>query len=352
MNILKRGALTLPTLFVLIACGCRGAHVDDRAARIETIAFASCAKADQPRQIWDSIRAKRPDLFLFIGDNVYVDVPNPPTGAEDFERTYAELRSEVPVLASWDDHDYGLNDAGKEFALKEVAQGQFVAFFDLPDDSPVRRRPGVYDAHRFGPPGQRVQVILLDTRTFRDPLQRNPGGRVGGLGPYLPRADGEGSMLGKAQWAWLEAQLRKPAEVRVIASSIQVVAREHGWECWGNLPHERDRLFALIAETQAGGVFFISGDRHLTEMSRDASDTAPYPMWDFTNSGMREGHRRVDEPNRYRVGESWRTSNFGIIRIDWDADRPVVLYRSHAKDGSVIHKQAISLDALRPAASP
>lgn len=331
----------------------------DHGPPIRTIAFASCAKADQPRQVWDSIRATDPDLFLFIGDNVYVDIPEPPEDAADFEHAYAqfednqpgwrELRSEVPVLATWDDHDYGLNDAGKEFPLKDVAQQQFIKFFDLPEDSPVRQRPGVYDAHIFGPEGKRVQVILLDTRTFRDPLTKNPKGRVNGLGPYVA-TDGDGTILGDAQWAWLEKQLRKPADVRIIASSIQVIADEHGWETWGNFPSERDRLFELIDRTNANGVLLISGDRHLTEVSRDADPPAPYPMWDFTNSGMREGHRQVTEPNRHRVGESWRTTNFGVLRIDWDAEEPTIRYESRGKDGQVILQQAVPLSTLRAGA--
>lgn len=335
------------------------AHQTDDSERIDTIAFASCAKPNQPEAIWQSILDTDPDLFLFIGDNVYVDVPRKPTGVEDFERTYAQLASEpgwqklveqVTVLATWDDHDYGLNDAGKEFPLKAIAQQQFVDFFDLPADSPVRQREGIYDAHVFGPEGQRVQVILLDTRSFRDALNRNPKGRVRGIGPYIPHAEKGPTLLGDAQWAWLKTQLSQPADVRVIASSIQVNAKESGWECWGNFPHELDRLFKLIDDANAHGVVFISGDRHLTEISRDNGPGTPYPMWDFTSSGMNEGgDRKITEPNRHRVGESRRVANFGLIKIDWQALQPTLKYETRGKDGGVILKQAIPLNELRPA---
>jgi len=346
---------------VLPLVGCSSPqHYPD--VEVQTIAFASCAKAEQPRQIWDSIRANNPDLFLFIGDNVYVDIPRPPDDASDFERTYDTfeanqpgwhaLRREVPVLATWDDHDYGLNDAGKEWPLKEVAQQQFIDFFDLPQDSPVRRRPGVYDAHLFGPEGRRVQVILLDTRTFRDPLRRNPKGRVNGLGPYTARTDGKGTMLGEAQWAWLEKQLRKPADIRIIASSIQVIADEHGWETWGNFPHERDRLYQLIEETKANGVVFISGDRHLTECSRDLGPTTPYALFDLTSSGMNENKRHVREPNRHRMhrDEVYRQANFGIIRIDWEGDAkdgPGIWLTTRDKDNNLLISYPVAIKALR-----
>ncbi|MFK7789069.1 MAG: alkaline phosphatase D family protein [Phycisphaeraceae bacterium] len=326
---------------------------------IQTIAFASCAKPNQPETIWQSVLATEPDLFLFIGDNVYVDQPRKPKGVEDFERTYAQLASEagwqklvaeVPVLATWDDHDYGLNDAGKEFPLKQIAQQQFADFFALPKDSPVRQREGIYDAHLFGPAGQRVQVILLDTRYFRDALKRNPKGRGKGRGPYIANPDEKATLLGDAQWAWLEQQLKQPAQVRVIASSIQVVPEENGWEVWGNFPHERDRLYALIGSTKANGVVFISGDRHLTEISRDVSDGVPYPMWDFTSSGMNEGgDRRVDEPNKHRVSDSRRVANFGVITIDWEAESPALTYETRGKDGGVILKQVVPLSKLKAA---
>lgn len=344
-------------MFGLMPLGCAATTDDDHGPALQTVAFASCAKPNQPEAIWQSILDTQPDLFLFIGDNVYVDVPRKPESVEDFERTYAQLASEpgwqkliasVPVLATWDDHDYGLNDAGKEFPLKEIAQQQFVDFYNLPEDSPIRQRPGIYDAHVFGPEGQRVQVILLDTRYFRDPITLNPDGRVNGLGPYIPSTDGKGTMLGEAQWAWLEAQLSKPADVRIIASSIQVLADEHGWETWGNFPHERDRLYALIDATNASGVVFISGDRHLTEVSADDPTAAPYRMWDFTSSGMNEKARPVTEPNAHRRGDVLRVSNFGLMQIDWDPTEPTLTYQSRGRDGRVLIEQTVKLNSLRP----
>jgi alkaline phosphatase D len=108
-----------------------------------------------------------------------------------------------------------------------------------------------------------VQVILLDTRFFRSPLkptdQRNAPGRE----RYLPDEDPTKTMLGEAQWAWLADRLREPAEVRLIVSSVQVLAEGHGWERWGNFPRERQRLYDLIRDTGARGVVYLSGDATL-----------------------------------------------------------------------------------------
>ena len=181
---------------------------------------------------------------------------------------------------------------------------------------------------------------MLDTRSFRDPLvKRTEEERTGGLGPYKGTDDLNLTMLGNAQWAWFEQELKKPAQLRIIASSIQVVSGEHGWESWNNFPHERARLYRLIGETRANGVVFISGDRHLAELSRDAElEGKPYPMFDFTSSGLtRAEGGRLDEPNRYRASAIVRERNFGEIVIDWQAPDPVVEFRAWVttnKEGS------------------
>ena len=154
-------------------------------------------------------------------------------------------------------------------------------------------------------------------------------------------------MLGEAQWAWLEEQLRQPADLRVIASSIQVVADEHGWETWGNLPRERDRLYQLIDDTDAAGVVFVSGDRHLLELSRDERPGVPYPLWDATSSGLDTRPKKVSEPNRSRVGPVFRGTNFGVLRLDWTADRPTITLEGRGKDGNVITSAVVPLDTLR-----
>ena len=89
---------------------------------------------------------------------------------------FKALRESVPILATWDDHDLGVNDGGSDYPKKVESQKIFLDFFGDPEDSPRRKQPGVYDAKVFGPEGKRVQVIMLDTRYFRSsPLKKKPG---------------------------------------------------------------------------------------------------------------------------------------------------------------------------------
>jgi len=358
----RRRLLLVPVvlLFAAVLSGpTRGvAEENDSAKSPSRIMFGSCARQDQPQPIWNSIVAADPDLFLFIGDNIYGDSRDIDVLRAKYEQLldkpgFKELRKTCKVLATWDDHDYGENDAGAEYPVKAASQKLFNDVFDVPADSPRRKRPGIYDAHIFGPRGRRVQVILLDTRYFRDKLRAwAPKERPAGRGPYRPHeADNRDvTLLGAPQWKWLEKQLEKPAELRIIASSIQVVPYEHGWESWGNFPAERKRLFDLIADTQAEGVIFISGDRHLAEICRIAPQDSgvPYPLYDVTSSSLNQpgSGANDDEPNRFRVGDNYLKINFGSITIDWQQDDPIVTLGIHGGDGEIVRAHELKLSRL------
>lgn len=321
---------------------------------LHRIAFGSCAAQNQLQPFWDAILADDPGLFLFIGDNVYGDTENMDTLRAKYARLgaqpgFQELRRTTPVLATWDDHDYGENDAGAGYPMKEASQEVFMDFFEVPAEAPMQEREGIYHAHTFGPEGRRVQVILLDTRYFRDALQRRTDYERGDpAGPYVPTGDTTRTMLGEAQWDWLGEQLREPADVRLLVSSIQVIPEEHGWEKWQNFPHERERLFGLLRETGAEGVVLLSGDRHLAEISRLDADVAGYPLYEVTSSGLnRGGGGRDDEPNRHRLGENFRQNNYGLVTIDWDTETPMLLLEVYDDEGHLGLREEVPLSRLK-----
>lgn len=318
---------------------------------LSRIAFGSCADEKRPQPIWSAVRAAKPDLFIFLGDNVYADTSDMAQLRAAYAklaavREFAALRKETPILATWDDHDYGRNDAGAEFEAKAASQEVFLDFFGEPADSQRRGTPGIYDARVIGPEGKRVQVILLDTRYFRGPLERWPEGeRPRGQGPYIATEDTTRTMLGEAQWKWLEAQLEVPAELRIIASSIQFVADQHHWEKWANFPHERKRMLGLIERTGADGVVFISGDRHLGEISV-MSGSAPYPIFDVTSSSLTHSLSPREEPNRHRVGGLVFAENFGLIEVDWSAADPSVTMQLRDETGATVATRRVQLSTL------
>jgi len=318
------------------------------------IAIGSCADQHFAEPIWDTIRAEHPELFIFMGDNVYGDVAGNDPAMPELKTAYDTLRHignfrrferETPVLPMWDDHDYGLNDAGAEFPLKAQSKALFLQFWGIPKTVARYSRPGLYDALIIGPPGQRIQIILLDLRWFRSPwrLAEHPGP---GKERYIPDADPAKTMLGAAQWAWLEGELKKEAELRLIVSSIQVEAEGHGFERWGNFPLERQRLYDLIAKTRAGGVVLLSGDRHAGALYKQAEGT-PYPLYELTSSSLNKPVDVKDLPDPARLAALFTKQNYGLLTIDWR----LRTLRLELKDleGETVMAVSVALAALKPA---
>lgn len=317
---------------------------------ISRILFGSCLKETEASPIFERILAHKPELFLFLGDNIYADTSDMAVMRAKYDilaatPKFAELRKSCPVHATWDDHDYGLNDAGADYGKRDEAQKIFVDFWVDAADSPGRTRPGIYEAKIYGAEGTRVQVIMLDTRYFRGPLKKGEK-RVGGV--YYPNEDKKVTMLGEAQWAWLEEELEKPAEVRLLVSSIQCVSEASGHETWSNLPHERQRLFDLIGKTKANGVVILSGDRHWAELSV-AREAVPYPLYDLTSSSFNQIHPRgTPTENRFRESpKTWHRENFGEVAIDWKGEATAVNLRVRNLEGTVVIERAVPLSELR-----
>lgn len=326
------------------------------------IIFGSCADQKADQRFWQPILNAKPDRFLFIGDNVYGDVDlsaKNAAGVPELKAAYAALAAQpgyqaltqqTRVLATWDDHDYGVNDGGADFDYKHAAEDVFEAFFPAPKGSARDSRPGVYDAEIAGPPGKRVQTILLDTRFFRSKLVKTK--RPGSLGlrsQYAPDPDPKKTFLGEAQWRWLADQLKKPADVRLIVSSIQVLAAPHPFEQWANLPLEQDRLFQLIRDSGANGVILLSGDRHQGGLyARDGA--APYPLYELTASSFNRPLSAWgfsgDGADEFRLGETYIDENYGQIDIDWAARRVTLSLRDLT--GGAVSSLSISLNDLRP----
>jgi alkaline phosphatase D len=331
-----------------LLAGCAGVPAQ-ATEPLRRIGFASCIDQRKPQPIWDTLLADRPDLVIFGGDNVYPDVPY---SVARLRQAYAaaesggmsRLRRSVPHLAIWDDHDYGQNDGGADFPFKAESKAAFLDFWKVPSDDPRRTREGLYHAQVFGPPGQRVQVVFLDTRWFRSPWKQTDQRNAPGKERYLPDADPAKTMLGDAQWRWLEAQLRESADVRLIVSGIQVVVEGHGWEGWANFPRERERLYRLVAQTGAQGVVFLSGDRHIGALYRETK-AVPYPMYEMTSSGITHPWGGAAEAGPNRLGELFTELHYGMVEIDW----PARTLRLAIKDirGSAQRSRPIAFNELK-----
>src|SRR5262245_16802130 len=91
------------------------------------IAFGSCAQQNRPQPIWEAVVTSNPDLFLFIGDTVYGDTKDMAVLRACYDKLaampgYQKLKKTCPILATWDDHDYGWNDAGADYPKRVESQ--------------------------------------------------------------------------------------------------------------------------------------------------------------------------------------------------------------------------------------
>ena len=312
-------------------------------AETTSIAFASCINDEKPNHpIWSELLKANPDVTIFMGDNVYLDLSRMNSGAmtSEFNANYtrleevpqfAALRRSSQILAIWDDNDYGQSDGDKSFELKEFSKQRFLEFWDIEPTSERAEREGNYESVWIGDGEQRIQVFLSDTRYFRSSWKRESGATECTSGNIIPSDDEDATMLGAEQWSWLERQLSESAALHVFVSGIQVIPEDHCFERWGGFPLERSRLLELLSRSEARSII-LSGDRHLAETSRLNPNDLPRvknELIEFTSSSLtsRVGFG-ANEKNRHRVTEdNIRVNNFGLLTIDWETGIFTVEYR-------------------------
>jgi len=308
-----------------------------------TIAFGSCAHSYDSLPIFDAVVSHNPAVWVWLGDIIYGDSHDMAVlkGKYDLQKEkpeYRKLMASSKIIGIWDDHDYGINDGGKNYSKKDESKELLLDFLDVSEDDPVRDHDGAYSEYDISVGDKLVKFILLDTRYFRDTLDPD----FGSTARYLPNP--EGDILGEQQWQWFEKILRdSKADFHVLGSGIQVIAEEQGYEKWANFPKSRERLFNLLSEINPKPLIIISGDRHIAEVSKIDLPGLSYPLYDFTASGLTHTWGMYwDEPNRYRVDSLIAAKNFGLIIVDWQGKNPLVTLEVRGEQNELI--QEISVD--------
>ncbi len=311
------------------------------------IAFGSCSHQNKAQPILKKIVAENPNLFIYLGDNIYGDTRNMDSLQMKYDLLenkpeFKELRKNIPLLATWDDHDYGENDAGKYYPFKEKSKELFLNFWNEPKSSDRYDHKGIYHSLMYQFSDKNIQVILLDTRTFRSNLTLNDK-KSGYKNDYMPTNAPDSTILGEEQWKWLEETFSVKADLRILASSTQFSHEYNGWESWTNVPHERNRMLELIKKTHANGVVFISGDVHWGEISKLVTDDL-YPIYDITSSGLTQTWPNT-EPNKNRIGKVERKNNFGMVIFELK-DSPSLTFILKNKNGKTKVKHRLPLTEL------
>ncbi len=286
-----------------------------------TLAFGSCDNQKIKNELWEAVDANHPAVWIWGGDNIYSDTEDMQVLKANYElqkqdSSYQYFIKNKVILGTWDDHDFGRNDGGQEYSFKKESQNYLFDFLDTPKNAPERKRDGVYNSKTISVNNHKIKIIGLDTRYFRTELTTatDPNKR------FQPNTYGDGTLLGKEQWHWLAKELHSSkADFNVIVSSIQFLSDKHGFECWGNFPHEVDKLEQLIVASKAQGTFIVSGDRHISLFSTKKVPQLSYDLVDFTSSGLTHAYAGFKgEENPYLKGEVINEVSFGILKFDFD----------------------------------
>jgi alkaline phosphatase D len=330
-------------------------------ARELTIAIGSCfflADADPTWggqtygggfEIFDAIAAAKPDLMLWMGDNLYFQTPDeldPAAMAMRYQRqrTFAPLQkllTAAPQLAIWDDHDYGPNDADMSYAMKGESLQLFRRYwanpsYGLPDVA------GIFGRARWGD----VDIFLLDDRWYRSANAARDGP--------------DKTMFGAQQLTWLRnALIHSDAPIKLVVNGSQMWNRVSRFEGWHRFATEQRGFADWLVAQRIDGVLFLSGDRHFTELLKiDRPGT--YPIYEFTSSPLTSRPWATPEaPERDNLdvvpGTLVGHRQFGMIRVTGPGNDRTLALESRDATGKLIWRREIrarDLKSPKPAASP
>ena len=284
------------------------------------IGFGSCLKQDKAMPIFDSIKKENLDLFLMLGDNVYGD-----SEKEDLEelklayktqkQNFEMMNLDFPFQAIWDDHDYGMNDAGVDYPYKKQSKELFLSFWNVPLHDIRRTREGLYFDLMYKINNKKLQILFLDTRTFRDSLMLSDDFGAPRKERYIPNLDSSLTILGTNQWNWLRKKISQKVDFRIIVSSIQFLPIGHGWESWNNFPYERKKLINMIDKTSLNQTLVISGDRHRAGIYK-LKTARNKVISEVTSSSLNASFPNEEEYGPLRIGKTFIEENYGVIFFD------------------------------------
>ena len=270
------------------------------------IALGSCLHQDHPAPIWSAIEENNIDSFFFLGDNIYGDTPS---GLPwKLKSSYNKQKEALPtwlmskdIHVIWDDHDFGKNDGGSSYRFKEYAQNLYIDFWGIDDEDPRANREGIYFQQLQNINGLKVLFVGLDTRYFRSDIEEKDD-------VYQPNLEVDATILGDIQWEWLKETVKQEHDLLILASSIQVLATEHRFEKWSNIPNERSKLLLLL-ENLDSRVIVVSGDRHRAGL---------YQYNDIIEITASSLNRPTysDETDTLLLGKTYTENNFGLISIE------------------------------------
>jgi alkaline phosphatase D len=292
------------------------------------VAFGSCCRIqfDDEQRIFNVVQMLEPDLFCWLGDNIYADSDSPDALADLYRRQRTVDRClpvlrRIPSVAIWDDHDFGYNDSDGTNPIKDESARLFRSYWANPP-RPDNGDPAIYFSLSYGG----VDFFFTDGRYHRSPSTAPDGP--------------DKTMLGARQLAWLKSELKKSrAPFKVIASGGGFSSAEaDGGDSWAVYRRERDELFDYIRDQKIEGVVCISGDSHMGELNCiPRSAEGGYDIYDMVSSPLAQmPAAKYDQVPEVRVRELWtRSVNVGVLTFTMTPE-PKLTYTLHDVMGAPV----------------
>ena len=285
-------------------------------------AFGSCSKDPDTQPIFDTIAARDPQLFLFVGDNHYGNTADLGAQRQNYrlmrdvpER--ARFLDAVPVLATWDDHDFVGNntdasDPGGDLALQAFREYWTNPSYGFEDTSAAATR------HVAGP----AEFFLVDDRSFRGT---------------------EDSLLGTEQTAWLlEALSESTSPFKFVVCGSQFTS-EGSSDSWAAFDAARESLHAELDARGITGVVFLSGDIHRSELRLDPGTRVP----EWTSSPLANSNSSCQDESQLACFDDG--VSFVFVEVDASLEDPQATASIIALDGSIQASHTVRLSELQPA---
>ncbi len=293
------------------------------------MAFGSCLHQNYPAPIWTAVEEQKINSFYFLGDNIYGDTPSgiPWKLKSSYELQKLALPkwlANTEILSIWDDHDYGKNDAGGTYVYKQKAESLYLDFWNIPIEDERHKRDGIYFSETKLINGNKILFIGLDTRYFRSDIMKSRG-------IYQQNTNADATILGQEQWRWLEQTLEQDFDFLVLATSIQVLATEHRFEKWNNIPKDRTRLINLLNKLPKQKLI-ISGDRHRGGVYKLDN------LIEVTSSSLNRGSSYQSETDALLIGETYSQNNYGLLTFNQNS----VLVELIDQDNNILESISIS----------
>lgn len=298
------------------------APASSEASEVSFVWGGDTSERFQPFRIYDAMRARQPDFFLFLGDTIYADIDGNAQTLEDYRAAYRRNRDDEPfrrfarttsIYAIWDDHEVFNNFDRMEPRLP-VGRRAFLEYW------PLRQEPSdptrLYRSFRWG---RLLELFILDTRQYRSPSSDHDNAQK--------------MMLGAAQKEWLKRGLAtSTATFKVIATSVTL--KYHGADSWEGYKTERGELFDFIVRSNTRGVVFLAADVHYAAVLRHRQGFVESYVGPLGTLINRERAAAGQPETDFSFNSSF---TFGLVRVGASA----LVIEIYDVDGRLLHRTTV-----------